>query len=747
MKRLINVFLGLLVCLSYASACRGQEAQPSAPARLQIAIEPEEIVLTRGITVGAPVKHIQIIVRETSGRQRANLELVPHPFTDMNTGDSVDVNIVTVTIATPQAALSPGGLQRVDLAIGGFQRAGSYIGGITIHDTVSGERQEITIRLSVKAAWPLPAGILLVAVLVASGVNHWTRKGRHKNRLDQRIAELQKTVTLASGEGDLSLVEAEQLLAEAQQYTQDYQFERAETALAGVEQHFARYEQRKQDSEHLRQKIQELLHDVRELGETDPQNMRIGQELMRLLPQIQTDYHQTEAIVKQLERFLRAYRMARHDVQAARQKLASQADYVEKADKSKIEFLLRDIERKLTNATGMNALDEVNSLLRNVAYELSPEKITDNLFREQQYRQQLDRYEQRLRQISGAQATRIVAALYEEAAEALETNRYEAADDALQRLEQTVALVDRIKQLEQQIKGRGKKMTELRRILRGCKQVLEQADWPTIQQAGHDVQQAEEMQAGVRTHYEPFRPEEPPERPSEPETPPAEDTFAAEAEAVAASDQADTLKRLTPDDVQQQLERVLEEAAQYPKLRAKMQQWRTHCEQLLKFDELAELVDYVQHIQEEVTLYARLQAIRAQAEMRQRPAVLRLIEQAEHVFLAETQDPPNAYRRTEVLADAAKALLDEQTGPADREQVFSYIRAPRFTSGLVAYGALASYFVVALVLGLQILYASNPDFGALPFEDYLGLILWAFGLEGAKITATNVYEAYFKKAG
>jgi hypothetical protein len=53
--------------------------------------------------------------------------------------------------------------------------------------------------------------------------------------------------------------------------------------------------------------------------------------------------------------------------------------------------------------------------------------------------------------------------------------------------------------------------------------------------------------------------------------------------------------------------------------------------------------------------------------------------------------------------------------------------------------------VIATILGIQILYAPDPDFGAFVFKDYLSLVLWAIGLEGAKMTVTNVYEAYFKK--
>ena len=81
------------------------------------------------------------------------------------------------------------------------------------------------------------------------------------------------------------------------------------------------------------------------------------------------------------------------------------------------------------------------------------------------------------------------------------------------------------------------------------------------------------------------------------------------------------------------------------------------------------------------------------------------------------------------------------------EQVISNIRSPKLATKLVTSGTLASYFIIATALGFQILYAPNPDFGAILFEDYFSLVLWAFGFEGAKMTATNVYEAYFKKEG
>jgi hypothetical protein len=150
------------------------------PSKLQIAIEPEEIILTKGITVGAADRKIQLIIRETSSLKRAELELVARPFTDITSGDIVDVNTVMIGIAKQQVTLSPGGLQRVELTIGGFEQAGTYLGGLTIHDTVSGERKDVHIRVSVKASWETPVAVLLVSVLLTSGVNHWAQKGDAK---------------------------------------------------------------------------------------------------------------------------------------------------------------------------------------------------------------------------------------------------------------------------------------------------------------------------------------------------------------------------------------------------------------------------------------------------------------------------------------------------------------------------------------------------------------------------------------
>ena len=81
------------------------------------------------------------------------------------------------------------------------------------------------------------------------------------------------------------------------------------------------------------------------------------------------------------------------------------------------------------------------------------------------------------------------------------------------------------------------------------------------------------------------------------------------------------------------------------------------------------------------------------------------------------------------------------------DQMVSYIRSPKTTSNVIAYGTLGSYFVVTTLLGLQILYAPDADFGALVFKDYFSLILWALGLEGARLTVMNVYETYIKKTG
>ena len=335
-KKLCLILFGIIWLTSPLNS-RAQESFQNqtkiqnVPSKLQLAVEPEEIVLTKGITVGSSAKNLQIIVRETSGLNNAKLELAARPFTNINTGDVVDVSIVTVKLSTPQASLSPGGLQRVEVTLGGFQQAGSYLGGITVHDSVSGERREIPIRISVKDAWGFPTSILLVSVLIASGVNYWTKKGRRKNRLDRKVAELQKTLKLAGGDGDPILFEAEQFLEKAQVYNQDYQFDRAEAAIAGVEQKLVQSDHKKQGSEHLRQKIRELLQEVRDVGASDPQHARIAAELIQLLPKIQSDYEQTDALVKQLETFLRSYHLARRDLQSAREKLLSTGEYVKKS--------------------------------------------------------------------------------------------------------------------------------------------------------------------------------------------------------------------------------------------------------------------------------------------------------------------------------------------------------------------------------------------------------------------------------
>jgi hypothetical protein len=204
---------------------------------------------------------------------------------------------------------------------------------------------------------------------------------------------------------------------------------------------------------------------------------------------------------------------------------------------------------------------------------------------------------------------------------------------------------------------------------------------------------------------------------------------------------------LTREDLQENLDRLLEEAAQYPKWRGKMSQWKAYCDKLIEFDELQEFSDYLRLIQDELALYARIQSIRSQAEEKNLQAVLKLTDQAEHLLLQETQDEQGMYHRAEVLADAAKTLLDEKQNETEFDQVISYIRSPKTTSNLITYGTLSSYFVIATVLGMQILYAPDPDFGTFFFKDYLSLVLWAIGLEGAKMTVTNVYEAYFKKEG
>lgn len=510
------------------------------------------------------------------------------------------------------------------------------------------------------------------------------------------------------------------------------------------------YEQRKQGSEELRQKIQKLLNEARELGENDPQNSKIGDELIRLLPKIQTDYEETEAIFKQVEAFFQAYRMARRDLQAAREKLFSSLDYVKKADKSKIELILSDIDRILMTAESMSAIDEANTLLRKAAYELSPEKINENMFRSQRLQKILDEYQPQVKHITGTQVSKIVTGWYQKAQAALEDNRYEDVDEAFQKLDKTLEVVGKIKQAEKRIKGRDKKMTELRRIIRDCKSYLEGTSWDAIHRAERDVLQVIEILDGVREHYEPFRTVDQQEVQAEisdeatehtTEEPPGEEPLNAE------EDGSTHIRPLTREDLQRNLEQLMEEAAQYPKLREKIMRWRSYCSKLLQFDELTEMFDYLKLIQDELSLYAGIQAIHAQAEAKNLHAILRLAEQAEQLLLLDTREDRGTYHRAEVLTDAAKALLEEKQDEGDLDQVISYIRSPKTASKIVTYGSLAAYFAVATALGFQILYNPNPDFGAIVFEDYFSLALWALGLEGAKMTAINVYEAYFKKEG
>ncbi len=720
------------------------------PSKLQIALEPEEIILTKGITVGAGDRKIQMIIRETSGMKNAELELAARPFTDINSGNIIDVNTVTVGISRQQVTLTPAGLQRIELTIGGFEQAGTYIGGITIHDTVSGERRESSIRVSVKDSRELPAAVLLASVLIASGVNHWTKKGRRKNRLDQKISELQKTIKVAGADGDPFLIEAEQFLEKARDRNQEYQFNHVEGAIAGVEQKLEQYEQRKQGRGELRQKIQGLLNEVRELGENDPQSSKIGDELIRILPKIQNDYEETEAIFKQIETFFQAYQMARRDLQAAREKLFSSLDYVKKADKSKIELILSDIHRILSTAESMSAIDEANTLLRKAVFELSHEKINENMFRSQRLQKILDEYQPRVKQITGSQVSKIVTGWHQKAQAALDDNRYEDVDEALQKLDKSIEIVEKIKQAEKRIRGRDKKMTELRRLIRDCKSYLEGASWDAIRRAERDVLQVIEILDGMREHYEPFRTidqQETQAESSEAKTEPPMEEGPGEEPFYTEEQRSTHIRPLTNEDLQRNLDQLLEEAAQHPKLHGKIARWRTYCYKLLEFDELTEMFDYLKIVRDELSLYGRIQAIRGQAETKNLHAVLRLTEQAEQLLLLDTQEDRSAYHRAEVLTDAAKALLDEKQDEGDLEQVISYIRSPKTASKIVTYGSLATYFVVATTLGFQILYAPNPDFGSMLFEDYFSLVLWALGLEGARMTSSNVYEAYFKKEG
>lgn len=734
-----------LLCIGYSQETDTMEtAQISS--KLQIAVEPEEIILTKGITVGAADRKIQLIIRETGSLKRAELELVARPFTDITSGDIADVNTVMVGIAKPQVTLSPGGLQRVELTIGGFEQAGTYLGGITIHDTVSGERKEVNIRVSVKASWELPVAVLLASVLLASGVNHWAKKGRRKNRLDQKVEELHKTMKLAGNDADPFLAEAERFLEQARHYNQEFQFDHTEAALSGVEQKLAEYEQRKQASEELREKIQDMLNEVRNLGENDPQSARLNSELIQLLPKIESDYEETEAIFKQLRMFFQAYRMARRDLQSAREKLFSSLDYVKKADKSKIELILSDIDRLLMTAESMSALDDANALLRKAAFELSPEKINENMFRSQRLQKVLDDYQPRVKQVTGSQVSQIVNNWYQKAAQALEDNRYEDVDDALHKLDATLAIIEKIKQAEKRIKGRDKKMTELRRIIRDSKSFLEGTSWDAIHRAEWDVKQVVEMLDGIREQYEPFQTIDQQDIPVQEAADQEQAERTVQAEPLQAEEESSTqLRPLTHEDLLLNLEKLLDEAAHYPKLRGKMVQWRNYCHKLLEFDELTEMFEYLGLIQDQLTLFARLRNLREQAESRHVHAVLRLIEQAEQLLLSETQEERGLYNRAEVLTDAAAALLEEKQNSGDLDQMISYIRKPRTVSKIVTYGSLVIYFSAATALGYQILYAPSPDFGSIVFEDYFSLVLWALALEGVRMTAANVYEAYFKK--
>lgn len=747
MKKFFIAGLFALICTTFIVTVTAQDFssfEQRLPSKLQLAVEPEEIVLTKGIAVGSDEKKIQLIVRETSGFKKAELELVARPFIETNSGDSVDLNIIKVELSEQQVPLKPGGLQRIELTIGGFRQAGSYLGGITVHDSVSGERQEIGIRVSVKDSWRLPVAVLLLAVLIASGVNSWAAKGRRKNRFDRTIEEWRDRIEQEGVEFDSYLAEAEEFLEKARAYNQDFQFQQTGDALTVTEQKFQLYEQRKQGSDELRERIQEFLGDVRGLGENDPQTPKLSDQLIQLLPKIQSDYEESEAIFKQLALFFEAYRMARRDLQTAREKLAGNLDYVKKADRSKIDLIFGDIERLLKTAETMSSLDEVNALLRKAAYELSPEKINENIFRSQRFQKALDEQREQVEKVTGSQARRIVDALYEQAQNSLDDNRYEDVDDALQKLAKSLDIVEQIKQAEKRMKGRDAKMTELRRIIRDAKSYLEGGSWDGIHRAAYDVNQVLEILDGVRKQYEEFpsveeQPRQPKEAEEAAEAPPTEEM------PPAGEEEGAQIRRLTPEDLQRNLDRILEDALQYPRLRDKMASWRNYCEKLLKFNELREMFDYLGLIQEELALYMRIQSIRAQMGERTYQAVQRLLEQAEQLLLMDSYEDRAAFHRAEVLSDAAKALWEEKQDVGELEQVISTIRSPKLVTQAIAGGSLTAYFAVATALGFQILYAPNPDFGAILFEDYFSLVLWAFGFQGAKMTAVNVYEAYFKK--
>ncbi len=732
----------VVLLLSLLGSVSGAQ-ETALPTKLQLAVEPEEIVLTNGLPIGADARTMQLILRETSGMQRAELELVARPFTEIHSGNSVDVNIITVNLSQSQATLLPGDLQRVELTLGGFAQAGTYLGGMTIHDTVSGERKEIGIRVSVKDNWQTPVFVVLAAVLIAAGVNHWTKQGRRKNRLDVKLAELQHTLQVAGSKTDPLLLDAERLVQQAREQNQNYQCAQAELVIAAAEQKLRQFEQRQQAAEVLRHNIEEVLESVREVGENDPQQARLSGDLIQLLPKIYAQYEETAAIFKQRELFWDAYRLARRDMQAAREKLFSTVESVKKADRSKIEFFLREIEELLSAAESMSALDEVNVRLRKVAFELSAEKINTNMFRAQRFQSLLEQYQERAKHVTGEQMQRIVAAWYDPARAALTDNRYEDLETTVTQLGRVLTLIEQMKDAEKRMKGKDKKMTELRRILRECKTTLEVAAPDSLMRVEHDVRQVLDILDNRRTDFTPFQAYQP-EAPRS-DRPDAQAEAFAEPSPDAAAQQ---LRPLQQEDLVRNLERLLEDAAQYPALQEKTLKWRSYCQKLLEFDEVSAMIEYLRLIQEELTLYGRIRAIRAQAESRQTDAVLRLIEQAEQLLLMDTYEDRSVFHRAEVLADAARSLLEEKQQSKDEfDHLLANLRSPKFATKLVTYGSISTYFVAATLLGVQILYTPNADFGAIVFEDYLSLVLWAFGVEGIRLTATNVYEAYFKKEG
>ena len=725
-----------MLSLNAAFALPAFGQMPAMPSKLQIAVEPEEIVLTQGITVGASERTIQMIVREISGVKPAKLDVVAHPFRETNSGDMMDVSVITVNLPQQQIALDPGGLQRVELSFGGFRQAGSYLGAITVHDSVSGERKEIPVRINVKDSPAFPAIVLLGAILAAAGVNYWTKKGRRKNRLEQRLNELQDTLKLAGSEDAPFLADARQLFDKARVYTQEFRFALAEAAIEAGKQKLETHEQRQRGSAELRGKIQGLLNETRELGATDPQASRLSRELIELLPTVETDYDETDAVTRQFEMFLHAYRLARRDAQTAKEKLNADSDAVRHANRAKIEFLLRDVERLLSAAETMNALDEANTLLRNIAFELSPETVNQNIFRAERMQKTLEKCREQAKRVTGTQMQRIAQSWLERAESEMQDRRFEDMEATLRLMEHALKIIDRIKDAEKRVKGKDQRMTDLRRILRDSKAALERLSRDGVMEAEHNVTQAIGMLDDSRKQYEPF------------ELPENEPTFAQPDYAEGSGDEPSMqLRPIRREDLEQRVNALLEETARYPRLLPKIEQWRSAAQKLIRFDELADLNIYLNYIQEELSLYTQILSIRAQAEEKRMRAALRLSDQAAQLLLTETTSDRGVYHRAQVLADAASALMEEARDDRDIEQALAQLGSPKLATQIVTYGAVASYFVVAATLGFQILYAPNHDFGALPFPDYFGLILWAFGFEGAKITATNVYEAYFKKEG